>query len=74
MTIIVNEMISSIQWEVILSNENVDEQWHTLTHKVSLFADQQIPGRKVNSNPNRQLKKLWTNTDVLQMLRRNICC
>ena len=57
-----NEIISNIQWEVILSNQNVDEQWHTFFHY--FFTDQLIPRRKVNSNPNRQLKKLWMNTDA----------
>ena len=60
-----NEMISDILWEVIVDNKNVDEQWYTFIHKVDLFADQLIPRCKVNSNPNRQLKKLWMNTDAL---------
>ena len=53
-----NEIISNIQWEVILSNKNVEEQWCTFTHKVNLFADQLIPRRKVYSNLSRQLKTL----------------
>ena len=69
-----NEMISNNQWDVILSNRNVDEQWHTFTHKVNLFADQLIPRRKLNSNPNHRLKKLWTNTNALTRSKRNISC
>ena len=65
-----NEIISNIQWEVIQNNKNVDEQWHTFTHKVNLFADQLIPRRKVNSNPNSQLKKHWMNTDVLTKAKK----
>ena len=65
-----NEMISSIHWEIILYNNNVDEQWHAFTHKVNLFADQLIPIHKVNFNNNRQLMKLWMNTDALTKVKK----
>ena len=65
-----NEMISNIHWEVILNNKIVDEQRYTFTHKVNLFADQLIPRCKVNSNPNRKLKKLWMNTEALTKVKK----
>ena len=48
---------------------NVDEQWYTFTHKVNMLADELIPRHKVNSNPNRRLKKLWMNTDALRKVK-----
>ena len=42
----------------------------TFIHQLNLFVNHLISRRKDNSNPNRQLKKLWMNTDALTRAKK----